>query len=86
MQPEDNAEAGKPLTHIKPTVLHVLKAASYGELWVKGTLARVAAWDVAEAASRGWLTTEVEPFTYGTRWRLTTSGTAMLHLSMGHSE
>lgn len=82
MQPDDNAEAGDtPL--LKPDVKQVLKAAACGQLWVKGTMARTHAWALAEAASRGWLTTEEEPLVFGTSWRLTASGNVAMRMALG---
>lgn len=38
---------------------------------------------VAEAASRGWISTQTEPGTFGRDWLITTSGLATLNIEKG---
>lgn len=60
--------------------LEVLRALSliwrYGVTRTKSDISRVFATEIAEAASRGWLTTEMpfDPHRYGANWRLTSAG------------
>lgn len=73
---------GHPLT--KPRLLEVLYRVWSGQITTKSDLARHYADEVAEAASRGWITTEIiRPVfsDYGRQWRITASGVTALHVA-----
>lgn len=67
---------------IPSDVLAVLEIAETG-FSTKSTQARSQADAVAEAASRGWLTTQTGPTTFSRAWRLTTAGLAVLNMERG---
>lgn len=54
-----------------------------GGIWTKSNLARTHADEIAQAASRGWLTTQTAPHEYGRLWLLTTAGLATLNIMKG---
>lgn len=65
-------------------MLAVLLIAQCG-VSTKSTQARLHADGFAEAASRGWISTQTAPDTFGRTWRLTTSGLATLNIVRGLS-
>lgn len=65
-------------------LLEVLYRVWSGQITTKSDLARHYADEVAEAASRGWITTEiVRPMEsdYGRQWRITSQGVTALHVA-----
>ena len=64
-------------------VLTVLEAARSPGIFTKSNLARTLADAIAEAASRGWITTQSDVRTYGRVWMLTTAGLAIINIEKG---
>lgn len=60
----------------------MLEAARRG-IPTKGNLARELADQVASAASRGWITTQIAPAEFGRVWLLTTAGLAVHTIEKG---
>jgi len=61
----------------------VLKASQSPGIYTKAAMARTHADAVAEAASRGWITTQVNPMQFGRIWLLSTAGLATLNIEKG---
>ena len=61
----------------------MLEAARSPGIFTKSNLARAHADAIAEAASRGWLTTQTGPNEFGRVWLLSTAGLAVLNIEKG---
>ncbi len=62
-----------------PEMMTVLEEAWQHGIFSKGNLAREFANPIAEAACRGWLTTEASPGIFGNKWLITEKGLGALN-------